>query len=188
MSKELLVVIDAQNDFIDGVLGTSEAAAAVPRIVSKIEGWDGDIILTQDTHKRDTYMETNEGRHLPVPHCCTGEPGREINKDVMDAVKRKVTDDYIVIRKGTFGSLTMPEIIKRQNYMSVSPRSGYDKIVLIGFCTDICVISNTLILKANFPEDNIVVDVSCCAGVTPETHKAAIAVMKMCQIDIEGEE
>lgn len=175
--KNLLVVVDIQNDFVDGALGTKEAVAIIPRAVKKIKEWDGDIICTQDTHELN-YLETREGKHLPVEHCIYGTAGHSINNDIFNALIGSVSDDAEFLNKYTFGSTALPEIIRHK---------GYDRIELIGLCTDICVVSNALILKANFPETDIVVDASCCAGVTPESHNAALTTMKMCQINVIGE-
>lgn len=178
--KKLLIVVDMQNDFIDGALGTPEAVAIVPNVVKKINEWDGDIICTKDTHN-DDYLQTNEGKHLPVRHCISGTTGHNVNNDIALACIEKHKKGYAVssASKGTFGDITLPD----QIYMG----GGYDYIELVGLCTDICVVSNALLLKANFPEIDIAVDASCCAGVTPESHKAALTTMKMCQIDIIGE-
>ena len=171
--RSLLVVGDMQNDFVDGSLGTPEAKAIVKNVVDKIEGWDGNVIATQDTHFQN-YLETNEGKHLPVLHCVGGTKGYSINPDVKTALSNH--EGFLgYLSKFTFGSINLPEII----------RSGkYERIEIIGLCTDICVISNALILKAYYPEIEMAVDASCCAGVTQETHLAALSVMKMCQIDI----
>lgn len=173
--KKLLVVVDMQNDFIDGSLGTAEAVAIVPNVVAKINNWDGDIITTQDTHSPN-YLETREGKHLPVPHCIIGTEGHKINYDVFCALSNN--RHVATLNKLTFGSTALPEIIRGY---------GYDYIELVGLCTDICVVSNAMLLKANYPEIDIAVDASCCAGVTPESHMAAITTMKMCQIDVIGE-
>lgn len=172
--KKLLIVVDMQNDFIDGSLGTKEAKEIVPKVVKKISKWDGDIIVTQDTHT-DNYLQTNEGRYLPIEHCIEDTEGRRINKDVFFALCESDDPHFCVLNKRTFGSTALPEVIRGE---------GYDYIELIGLCTDICVISNALILKANYPETTIAVDSSCCAGATVESHKAALLAMKMCQIDI----
>lgn len=176
--KKLLVVVDMQKDFIDGALGTKEAQAIVPNVVKKINDWDGTIIGTLDTHF-DNYMETAEGKKLPVPHCIAGTPGHHINKEVFDAMmSRKNLDEVSTLRKYTFGSTVLPELIRNV---------GYDYIELVGLCTDICVVSNALLLKAHYPEMRIAVDASCCAGVTPESHNAALLTMKMCQIEVINE-
>jgi len=172
--KKILVVVDMQKDFVDGALGSMEAVAIVDNVASKITGWDGDIIVTYDTHA-DNYMETSEGRNLPVPHCIKGTAGWKLNDKVEESLKGK---EYKIIEKPTFGSVELPKYIKDK----------YDEsdieIELIGLCTDICVVSNALLLKANFLETPISVDASCCAGVTVETHNAALATMKMCQIKV----
>lgn len=175
--EKLLVIVDMQNDFINGALGTPEAVAIVPNVVKKIEKWNGDVVCTMDTHY-ENYKETNEGKHLPVPHCIKDTDGWEINKNVITAFENSRNGCYITYWKSTFGSTKLAEDISRMNY---------DYVELIGLCTDICVISNALLIKAHCPEINIAVDVSCCAGVTPESHKAALTTMKMCQIDVIGE-
>lgn len=168
--KKTLIVIDMQNDFIDGSLGTKEAQAIVPNVKKKIEEYKshGDqIIFTRDTHKSD-YLKTNEGRHLPVEHCIWRAYGWEISNELDDT-------DCPIIDKPTFG------------YLYWKMFFDFEEVELVGLCTDICVVSNALILKAMFPEINITVDASCCAGVTPESHKAALTTMKMCQINVIGE-
>ena len=178
MKSKLLVVVDMQNDFITGSLGTPEAKAIVPNVIQKIESWDGDIVATLDTHG-ENYLETMEGKFLPVPHCIFSTEGHCIESDVYAALQHKSGECRLkYIQKPTFGSTALPEIIRGKNYESIE---------IIGLCTDICVVANTLILKANYPETEIIVDASCCAGVTPETHKAALATMKMCHIKIVGE-
>lgn len=175
--KKVLVVVDMQKDFVDGALGSDEAVAIVPNVVKKIKDFDGEIFVTYDTHF-ENYMETNEGKNLPVPHCIKGTEGWELSDKVKEALADK---NYTSVEKLTFGSVDLPKIIadkvKTDDYT----------IELIGLCTDICVVSNTLILKATYPEKDITVDATCCAGVTPETHNAALATMKMCQINIIGE-
>ena len=173
--KKFLIVVDMQKDFVDGALGTKEAMDIVPFVVDKIKGFDGEIIVTYDTHN-ENYMETSEGKHLPVPHCIKGTDGWRLNSDVAAALKNK---NYIALEKLTFGSTALPEIIRQKT--ADEPL----EIELIGLCTDICVVSNALMLKANFPEMQISVNSSCCAGVTPDSHTAAINTMKMCQIEIK---
>lgn len=177
--NKLLVVVDMQNDFIDEALGTKEAVAIVPNVVNKILNWKGDIIVTRDTHS-ENYLESREGKYLPIPHCINGTHGHKINDDVKDAIDTASKNGHGVhyIDKPTFGSTVLAGIVKANNY---------DYVELIGLCTDICVVSNALLIKANCPEMDIAVDKTCCAGVTPETHKAALDTMKMCQIDIIGE-
>lgn len=177
MMKRVLVVVDMQNDFVDGALGTKEAAGIVENVVSKIRDFDGNIFVTMDTHQ-DNYMETAEGRKLPVPHCIKMTEGWELNEKVKAALSDK---EYRTLEKGTFGSTALVDEVRKIK--------GGDEIEMefMGLCTDICVVSNVLLLKAFFPEDRITVDAGCCAGVTPESHKAALETMKMCQIDIIGE-
>lgn len=173
--KKILIVVDMQKDFVDGALGTGEAVAIVDNVVKKIEGFDGDIIVTYDTHP-ESYMETQEGKNLPVPHCIKGTDGWKLDAKVQAAVDKKA---YKVIEKPTFGSTELSEYI-RENY---NPEEI--EIELIGLCTDICVVSNALLLKANFTETEISVDAGCCAGVTPESHNAALTTMKMCQVIVK---
>lgn len=165
---KVLVVVDMQNDFIDGSLGTIEAAAILPKVVekvkqAKVEGTA--ILFTKDTHGAD-YLATGEGKKLPVEHCIKPTFGWEINEQLLPYAEE-------VIEKVTFGSIGLPDMVK-----------AYEEIELVGLCTDICVISNALILKANFPEKTISVDSACCAGVTPDTHNNALEAMRMCQITI----
>ena len=174
--KKILIVVDMQKDFIDGALGSSEAVAVVDKVVKKIEGFEGDIIVTYDTHP-ECYMETLEGRNLPVPHCIKGTEGWELDKKVQAAVDKK---GFKTIEKPTFGSTELPGYI-RENY---NPEEI--EIELIGVCTDICVVSNALLMKANFLETKVSVDASCCAGVTPDSHNAALTTMKMCQVNVYG--
>ncbi|MCM1062486.1 MAG: cysteine hydrolase [Eubacterium sp.] len=174
--KKLLIVVDMQNDFIDGALGTPEAVAIVPNVVKKIAEWDGDIVCTADTHF-DNYLQTNEGKHLPIPHCIDGSNGWKINEEVFNLLVDENIEHWF-ITKNTFGSTALIDDILKMKY---------DYVELVGLCTDICVISNALLIKTNCPEIDIAVDASCCAGVTPESHKAALTTMKMCQIDIIGE-
>ena len=164
-----LVVVDMQNDFIDGALGTAEAVAIVPYVKSVIENFDGKVLFTRDTHF-ENYMETQEGSNLPVPHCIKGTYGWQI-RDELDALRK--TD---AIDKVTFGSKDLVEAFKNEE--------DIESITFIGLCTDICVISNVMTLKAFCPEIPIKVDARGCAGVTVESHKTALAAMKMCQVDI----
>ena len=175
--KRILIVVDMQKDFVDGALGTKEAVAIVGNVVNKIENFDGDIIVTYDTHP-ENYMETQEGKNLPVAHCIKGTDGWKLDSKVQSALDKK---EYKVIEKPTFGSTELPEYIK-ENY---NPEEI--EIELIGLCTDICVVSNALLLKANFLETKVSVDASCCAGVTVDSHNAALTTMKMCQVNVIGE-
>lgn len=175
--KKILVVVDMQKDFVDGALGTKEAAMIVDKVVDKIQKFDGKIFVTYDTHD-ENYMETSEGRKLPVPHCIKGTDGWKLDAKVEEALKDK---DVARIEKVTFGSVDLPQKIKGY--------AGDEKFEaqFIGLCTDICVVSNALIVKANYPEMNISVDASCCAGATPQAHNAALMTMKSCLIDVVGE-
>lgn len=168
---KVLCVIDMQKDFIDGALGTPEAVAIVDKVADKIDSYikSGDkVIFTRDTHC-ENYMETAEGKKLPVPHCIKGTPGWQISD-------RLTVGESTVIDKPTFGSVELSEYI--------SSLDNVQAIEFVGLCTDICVISNVLLLKAKLPEVPISVDSQCCAGVTPESHRNALEAMKMCQIEI----
>ncbi len=175
--KKILVVVDIQNDFVDGALGTPEAVSIVDNAANKIQGFDGKIFATFDTHF-ENYMETAEGAKLPVPHCIKGTDGWKLNAKIAAALHNK---GCTAVEKLTFGSVELPKLISEE----VGDEDF--SVELIGLCTDICVVSNALILKANFPEKEISVDASCCAGVTPETHNSALSTMKMCQITVTGE-
>ena len=171
--KKILAVIDMQNDFIDGALGTAEAAGIVKKVVDKIRSYPADCIYaTRDTHGED-YMETSEGRYLPVKHCIKGTKGWEIRPEVAKAMPQAV-----IIDKPTFGS---KELARR---LFEESQKEEIEIELAGLCTDICVVTNALLLKTELPEVKISVDASCCAGVTPESHEAALLTMKMCQIEV----
>lgn len=172
--KKFLIVVDIQKDFVDGSLGTKEAQSIIENAATKIKNFDGEIFVTFDTHF-DNYLETSEGSKLPVEHCIKGRDGWELDEKISDALADK---KFTSVEKLSFGSLSLPRLIK--NAAGDEPFS----IELIGLCTDICVVSNALILKASFPEATISVDASCCAGVTPQLHDAAIMTMKSCQIDI----
>ena len=173
--KKILIVVDMQKDFVDGALGTKEAQGILDNVVEKIQNHDGDIIVTYDTHF-ENYMETLEGENLPVPHCIKGTDGWQLDGKVQSALQNK---EYKAIEKLTFGSTELPEYIKA-NYNQKDI-----EIELIGLCTDICVVSNALLLKANFLETKISVDAACCAGVTVDSHNAALTTMKMCQINVK---
>ena len=164
--KKTLIVVDMQKDFVDGALGSKEAVAIVDNVKAKIAEYrkNGDeVIFTRDTHQAD-YMSTNEGKYLPVEHCIEGTEGWEIIPELEVA-------DAMVINKPTFGYLNWKDY-------------NFEEVELIGLCTDICVVSNALIIKAQFPEIKVSVDASCCAGVTPESHAAALTTMKMCQVEV----
>ena len=174
--EKILVVVDMQKDFVDGALGSYEAQAIVDNVAKKIESFDGAIYVTYDTHFED-YMETNEGKNLPVVHCVRDTDGWKLNERIQEALSKK--DAYTEIEKITFGSIDLPFVLAEENEMDNA------EVELIGLCTDICVVSNALILKANFPDIDIIVDSSCCAGVTPEKHQAALETMRSCQIIVK---
>ena len=172
--KKILIVVDMQKDFVDGALGTNEACAIIPAAAAKIKAFEGEVFATFDTHF-ENYMETAEGRKLPVPHCIKDTEGWQLDAAIAEALAGK---NFTPVEKYTFGSVKLPEPIRK------AANGDEFSIELIGLCTDICVISNALLLKAYFPEAPIAVVEKCCAGVTPEKHNAAIETMKSCQIDI----
>ena len=169
---KILVVVDMQKDFIDGALGTAEAVKIVPYVKDVIETFDGKVFFTRDTHF-DDYMQTQEGKNLPVKHCIKGTPGWEIHPE-LDALRTTEAIDKV-----TFGSSELPKILGQAE--------SIESITFLGLCTDICVISNVMITKAFFPEVPVIVDAKGCAGVTPESHKNALAAMKMCQVTVINE-
>lgn len=175
--KKALVVVDMQNDFIDGALGTEEAKAIVSNAADKIRAFEEDIFGTLDTHGED-YLTTQEGKNLPVVHCIYGEDGWALNDEIMQAILDTNGNVHDFCKKNTFGSTQLAHILAKK----------YEKeavtIEFIGLCTDICVISNAMLVKAALPEAKIIVDASCCAGVTPESHKNALEALKMCQVEI----
>ncbi len=172
--KKFLVVVDMQKDFVDGALGTAEAVAIVPAVAQKIKDFSGEIFVTYDTHF-ENYMDTAEGKKLPVPHCIKGTGGWALSAEIQDALQGR---EYTAVEKFTFGATHLPAIIEKA-------ACGEDfSIELVGLCTDICVVSNALILKAAFPEKEISVYADLCAGVTPQSHLAALTTMKMCQINV----
>ena len=180
---KVLVVVDMQNDFITGSLGTPEAQAIVPNVKKKIEECrnNGDtVIFTRDTHEVG-YLDTREGKKLPVEHCIKGTYGWQIADGL---VKDDIFGDDIIINKSTFGSNDVVSYLNQQFWYSGGDR--FTEIELVGLCTDICVVSNALLLKATFYNDcDISVDATCCAGVTPETHEAALKTMEMCHINVK---
>lgn len=167
--KKTLIVVDMQKDFIDGALGSKEAIAIVENVKNKIAQYvknRDEIIFTRDTHQSD-YLSTNEGKNLPVEHCIQGTDGWKIQEDLE-------VPGAIYIDKPTFGYMDWKDY-------------NLEEVELVGLCTDICVVSNALIIKATYPEIQVSVDASCCAGVTPESHKAALTTMRMCQVKVTGE-
>ncbi len=169
---KLLIIIDMQRDFIDGALGTPEAVKILPRVVEKLASHNGAVLFTRDTHP-ENYLDTLEGKHLPVPHCIAGTPGWEIHPALQSYVAEPPID------KPTFGSTALAARVA-----AMHEKTPLEEIILCGLCTDICVISNALLIKATLPEVPITVDASCSAGVTPESHNNALAAMKLCQIHI----
>lgn len=171
--KNILVVIDMQNDFIDGTLGTKEAEAIIGNVVEKIKKYPPNAIYaTRDTHQSD-YLQTSEGHYLPVEHCIQGTTGWEIRTEVAEAMP-----NAIIIDKPTFGSIELVEMLAKEN-------EGEEiTIELVGLCTDICVVTNALLLKTKLPDTKVTVDAACCAGVTVESHEAALLTMKMCQTEV----
>lgn len=172
--EKILIVVDMQKDFVDGALGTKEAQAIVDAVAAKIRRHTGPIIATYDTHHED-YMQTAEGKNLPVPHCIRGTEGWQLDGRVAAALAGK---DVRFVEKPTFGSVALPGILAEHYGLANA------ELELVGLCTDICVISNALLLKAHYPEIPISVDANCCAGVTPATHEAALSAMQCCQIRV----
>ena len=170
--KKAIVVVDMQKDFIDGALGTKEAQEMLPHMEAKLSAAQAagtKLVFTMDTHGED-YLATQEGRGLPVPHCIRGTEGWEIAASLQPFVRAAAA----VVEKPAFGSTELPALLE-----------DCDEIELVGLCTDICVISNALVLKAFYPEKKISVDASCCAAVTPASHAEALRAMKMCQVDVK---
>lgn len=173
MKHKLLIVVDMQKDFVTGALGSGEAQNILPKVVEKVKNFDGEVVFTQDTHGED-YLATQEGKNLPVAHCIKGTAGWELEEGLGMLCKEKGARCF---QKGTFGSVELAKEIKAQEDFLAS-------IELVGVCTDICVVSNALLLKAYMPEMPIFVDASCCAGVTPQKHAAALETMRSCQIHV----
>lgn len=173
--EKILVIIDMQKDFVDGSLGTKEAQAIIPAVKDKIENFDGEIIFTMDTHTED-YLNTQEGKKLPVSHCIKGTPGHEIIEELQPYTKKALA----IFEKETFGSRKLGSFLRE-----LHKEKEIESIEFIGLCTDICVVSNALLVKAFLPEVSIIVDSNCCAGVTPEKHESALETMRSCQIEIK---
>jgi len=171
--RKILLVIDMQNDFIDGSLGTNEAVKIVNNVINKIKKYPSEnVFATKDTHE-ENYLATREGMHLPVEHCIRGTDGWDINSEI----KKLITASNI-FEKGTFGSVKLVEKIRE-----IAATEDIS-IEIVGLCTDICVVSNALLIKAYLPEIDITVDSSCCAGVTPTKHEASLETMRSCQINV----
>ena len=175
--QKFLIVVDMQNDFIDGSLGTKEAQAIVPAVTERIRTLKSEgyvVIATLDTHE-ENYLDIREGKFLPVRHCIRGTEGWRIRKEVREALG----DSTVLVEKPTFGSVRLPDIVRE-----MSGPEGPCEIELLGLCTDICVVSNAMLLKAAFPETDFAVHADCCAGVTPDKHEAALETMRSCQITV----
>ncbi len=173
--NKYLIVVDMQNDFITGVLGTPEARAIVPAVTEKIKNFDGTVIYTQDTHSVK-YLETQEGRKLPIEHCIQGTEGWQLEAGIKKLAEKAGSQIFM---KPGFGSLIMTAYMSKLNAEKL-----IDSIEIVGLCTDICVLSAATLCKVAFPEVPIIVDSSCCAGVTPESHETALKAMKGIQIDV----
>lgn len=171
-----LIVVDMQNDFITGSLGTKEAERILPKVLEKVKSFDGTVIYTKDTHGTD-YLSTQEGKNLPVEHCMEGSWGWMLAEEL-----ERLSAGHKVFNKPTFGSVELAAYLVEQ-----AKEQEVEKIELCGLCTDICVISNAFLIKANLPEVPVLVDASCCAGVTPESHSNAMGAMKMCQVTVYNE-
>ena len=176
--KRVLIVVDMQNDFVSGALGTPEARAIEPAVAARIRSFDGEVFATLDTHGPD-YLRTQEGKRLPVPHCLAGTAGHALTDGVRAALAERDMDDAAhLLQKDTFGARELPGRI------AAALCGAPEEVVLAGVCTDICVISNALLVKAFFPEARVAVDAACCAGVTPKSHQTALDAMRACQIDV----
>lgn len=174
MSK-ILIVVDMQNDFVNGSLGTQEAVDIVPNVIEKIKKFDGSVVYTKDTHQKE-YLDTQEGRNLPVKHCIDKSLGWELVPGIKEIQEEQGAP---VFNKETFGSVALGEYLKEKAKLE-----KIEEITLIGLCTDICVISNAMLVKAFLPEVPLIVDASCCAGVTKQSHENALKAMEACQIRI----
>lgn len=174
---KFLVVVDMQNDFTTGSLGSSEAVRIIPAVAEKIRTFSGKVLLTRDTHTK-AYLQSQEGKNLPVEHCIKGTPGWEICPELVAFIR----EDTVIFDKPGFGSLALAEYLR-----SADACGGVEGVELCGVCTDICVISNAMLIKAALPEVPLAVDASCCAGTSPENHRNALTAMRICQIRINGD-
>lgn len=175
-SNRYLIVVDMQNDFIDEALGTPEAQAIVDNVVKKVRDFPGRVVFTLDTHEAN-YLSTQEGEKLPIPHCIEGTHGWQLADELEDIRRER---DLPAFRKNTFASVELAKTLAEKN-----AGSPIESIEIVGLCTDICVVSNALMLKGFMPEVPISVDARCCAGVTPEAHEAALRTMESCQIAVD---
>ena len=176
MATKYLIVVDMQNDFIDGALGTPEAQAIVENVCDKVRRFPGKVAFTMDTHQPD-YLSTQEGRNLPVEHCIEGTHGWQLS-DALEEMRS--SRDLPVFKKGAFGSVELAQALARENQ-----NDPIESIELVGLCTDICVVSNALLIKGFLPEVPVSVDARCSAGVTPRAHEAALTTMESCQVKVE---
>ena len=169
------VVVDMQNDFIDGSLGTPEAQAILPKVIEKIKNFKGAVVYTRDTHDED-YLETLEGKNLPVEHCIMGTEGWQLQKDIQEL---QICGHGLVFNKETFGSTQMAGCLQ-----GIDRMASIDEVEIVGLCTDICVLANAVIIRTAMPNCVVRVDASCCAGSTPEAHACALQAMKSLQIEV----
>lgn len=172
--QKILVIVDMQKDFINGALGSSHAAAILPAVKKKAESFSGRVIFTRDTHEKN-YLSTQEGRLLPVEHCIRESDGWQIDAELFNCCNGSVID------KPTFGSVELGKLL-----CEINESEGIESVTLVGLCTDICVISNAMLIKAFLPEIPVIVDAECCAGVTPQSHLTALNAMRACQIIVEN--
>mgnify|MGYP000661144019 CR=1 FL=1 len=177
--QDILIVVDMQNDFIDGALGTAEAVAIVPKVVEKVKGFKGTVIFTRDTHG-ENYMQTQEGRNLPVPHCIRDTPGWALEPEIAQTCARGMMS----FEKPTFGSTALCEYVCTLAAEKGAVAGKGFHVELCGVCTDICVVSNALLIKAALPEADLTVNGALCAGVTPQKHEAALETMRSCQVEV----
>ena len=173
--KDYLIVVDMQKDFVDGALGSAEAVPIVPKVLEAVNGFPGEVIFTRDTHP-ENYMDLQEGKFLPVPHCIRGTEGWELIPPLREYAEE---NNALIFDKPTFGSRELSAYL-----LSEYGKGNVGSVTFCGVCTDICVISNALLIKAFLPETPITVDAACCAGVTPETHENALKAMEVCQIKV----
>lgn len=178
MNKRMLVVVDMQRDFVTGALGTEEARAVVTPVCEKIRSWNGDICFTMDTHE-ENYGETLEGERIPVPHCIIGTDGWQLCEQISGYFEENPDRPFEFITKKTFGSTYIGDYVRS---------CEAEEVVMVGVCTDICIISNAMMIRAANPDLKIIVDASCCAGTTKENHQKALDVMKQCCIDVINEQ
>jgi len=176
MSK-YLVVVDMQKDFIDGSLGSAEAQAILPKVIEKIKNFPGTVVYTRDTHE-ENYLETLEGKKLPVVHCVRDTEGWKFQEDIQELI---TANRSLVFDKETFGSIQMAGCLQ-----GIDRMAPIDEVIVVGLCTDICVMANAVLIRTAMPNTPVRVDASCCAGSAPEAHRCALEAMKSLQIDVDG--